>query len=52
MSFHSFTSFENSLAAWEVRESIDANGDVEGDGVAETLEGRVELGNSNTAHVT
>ena len=52
MSFHNFTSFENSLAAWEVRESIDANGDVEGDGVAETLEGRVELGNSNTAHVT
>ena len=52
MPFHSFTSFENSLAAWEMRGSIDANGDVEGDGVAETLEGRVELGNLNTTHVT
>ena len=35
-----------------MRGSIDANGDVEGDGVAEALEGRVELGNLNTTHVT
>lgn len=35
-----------------MRGSIDANGDVEGDGIAEALEGCVELGNLNTTHVT
>ena len=34
-----------------MRGAIDANGDVEGDGVAEALEGRVELGDSNATHV-
>ena len=34
-----------------MRESIDADRDVEGDGIAEALERRVELSDPNTTHV-
>lgn len=35
-----------------MRDSNDAHGDVEGDGVTEALKGRIEFGDSDTAHVT